>query len=145
MYLWCISFFYFFFYFFLFSTFFFVFFLNFFFFKQRTESEMRISDWSSDVCSSDLLLERNGLSGRDVHVIGYHGQTIAHRPDRGWTWQIGDGQALADALGVAVVDDFRTADVAAGGQGAPLVPVYHAARLGGGSLPAVVQIGRAHV
>src|SRR3546814_21095935 len=56
----------------------------------------------------------------------------------GVTWQFGDGQALADALGVAVVDDFRTADVAAGGQGAPLVPVYHAARLGGGSLPAVV-------
>src|SRR3546814_19850426 len=57
---------------------------------------MRISDWSADVCSSDLrrhteaataLLERNGLSVRDVHVIGYHGQTIAHRPDRGWTWQ----------------------------------------------------------
>ena len=88
--------------------------------------------------AATALLECNGLSGRDVHAIGYHGQTIAHRPDRGWTWQIGDGQALADALGVAVVDDFRTADVAAGGQGAPLVPVYHAARLGAGSLPAVV-------
>src|SRR3546814_2851631 len=67
--------------------------------------------------AATALLERNGLSGRDVHVIGYHGQTIAHRPDRGWTWQIGDGQALADALGVAVDDDFRTADVATGGQG----------------------------
>src|SRR3546814_15237819 len=59
--------------------------------------------------AATALLERNGLSGRNVHVIGYHGQTIAHRPDRGWTWQIGDGQALADALGVAVVGGFRPA------------------------------------
>src|SRR3546814_15867291 len=87
--------------------------------------------------AATALLERNGLSGRDVHVIGYHGQTIAHRPDRGWTWQIGDGQALADALGVAVVDDFRPADVAGGGQGAPPGPLSHPARLGGGSPPAL--------
>jgi anhydro-N-acetylmuramic acid kinase len=73
------------------------------------------------------LLQDAGIDAADVAVVGYHGQTIAHRPDRGWTWQIGDGAALAAAVGIAVVSDFRSADVAAGGQGAPLLPVYHAA------------------
>lgn len=62
-----------------------------------------------------------------VEIIGFHGHTIAHAPERRHTWQIGDGALLARHLGVAVVNDFRTQDVAAGGQGAPLVPVYHAA------------------
>ncbi len=62
-----------------------------------------------------------------IDVVGFHGQTITHRPERRFTWQIGDGAALARSLGVRVVNDLRGADVAAGGQGAPLVPVYHAA------------------
>ena len=73
------------------------------------------------------LLRDAGVEAAAVDVIGFHGQTVAHRPDRGWTWQIGDGQALADATGIVTVSDFRSADVAAGGQGAPLIPVYHAA------------------
>ncbi len=73
------------------------------------------------------LLHDAGLSSADIGVVGFHGQTVAHRPDRGWTWQIGDGQAIADATGIMTVFDFRSADVAAGGQGAPLLPVYHAA------------------
>lgn len=73
------------------------------------------------------LLRQAGVEPRDVGVVGMHGQTVAHRPDRGWTWQIGDGQALADATGIVTAADFRSADVAAGGQGAPLLPVYHAA------------------
>src|SRR5262249_15279792 len=60
-------------------------------------------------------------------VVGFHGQTITHRPERRFTWQVGDGLALAKALGVRVVNDLRSADVAQGGQGAPLVPIYHAA------------------
>lgn len=84
------------------------------------------------------LLAQGGHEAADIALIGYHGQTVAHRPDRGWTWQIGDGQVLADALGITVVDDFRSTDVAQGGQGAPLVPAYHAARLSAGRLPAVV-------
>ncbi len=60
-------------------------------------------------------------------VIGFHGQTILHQPARRRTWQIGDPARLAAATGLPVVFDFRSADVAAGGQGAPLVPVYHAA------------------
>ncbi len=73
------------------------------------------------------LLADAGVSAADVDVIGFHGQTIAHRPDRRWTWQIGDGAAVARATGITTVSDFRSADVAAGGQGAPLLPVYHAA------------------
>ena len=63
----------------------------------------------------------------DIDVIGFHGQTITHRPEKRFTWQIGDGAGLARATGVPVVADFRSADVAAGGHGAPLVPVYHRA------------------
>jgi anhydro-N-acetylmuramic acid kinase len=77
-----------------------------------------------------------------IDVVGFHGQTITHRPDRRFTWQLGDGAALAKALGVKVVNDLRGADVAAGGQGAPLVPVYHAALARDLTKPlAVVNVG----
>ncbi len=62
-----------------------------------------------------------------VDVVGFHGQTVLHRPEHRLTIQIGDGKALARRLGLTVVHDFRAADVAAGGQGAPLVPVFHRA------------------
>jgi len=87
------------------------------------------------------LLDNYHVSAADVHVIGYHGQTVAHRPDRGWTWQIGDGAALANVFGVPVVDDFRSADVAAGGQGAPLVPAYHRAMAGAAAPAVMLNIG----
>ena len=88
------------------------------------------------------LLADAGVKAREVDVIGFHGQTIAHRPDRGWTWQIGDGDAMARATGIVTVSDFRSADVAAGGQGAPLLPVYHAALADRLDLPvAVLNLG----
>ena len=91
------------------------------------------------------LLRSAGLRAGDVSLIGFHGQTILHRPEQKWTWQIGDGAMLARRTGIAVVNDFRSADVKAGGQGAPLVPLYHAALVNkatGLSLPvAVVNIG----
>jgi anhydro-N-acetylmuramic acid kinase len=59
-------------------------------------------------------------------VIGAHGQTVRHRPERGYTLQLIDGARLAERTGLAVVTDFRSADIAAGGQGAPLVPAFHA-------------------
>jgi anhydro-N-acetylmuramic acid kinase len=65
--------------------------------------------------------------GCSAELVGFHGQTILHQPDRRRTWQIGDAAGLAARLGVPVVYDFRSADLAAGGQGAPLAPVYHAA------------------
>ncbi|WP_165799662.1 anhydro-N-acetylmuramic acid kinase [Sphingomonas oleivorans] len=79
------------------------------------------------VAAVERLLAQAGVAAADIGVVGFHGQTIAHRPDRGWTWQIGDGAGMATALGIMVVDQFRIADVAAGGQGAPLIPVYHRA------------------
>ncbi len=67
------------------------------------------------------------LLGRfeDIDIIGFHGQTLAHDPRRRGTLQVGDGAALAAALGVPVVWDFRSDDVALGGEGAPLAPFYH--------------------
>jgi len=86
--------------------------------------------------------ETSGIALSTLDVVGFHGQTITHRPEKRFTWQLGDGAALARALGVAVVDDLRSADVAAGGQGAPLAPVYHAALTQNLERPvAVVNIG----
>ena len=69
------------------------------------------------------------LAITDVELVGFHGQTVVHHPPKdgrnGQTRQLGDGQALADRLGVPVAYDFRTLDMAAGGQGAPLAPIYH--------------------
>lgn len=78
------------------------------------------------------LLEKAGLKRTAIDVIGCHGQTILHRPKRtpesvGRTWQIGDGKVLAEETRIDVVCDFRSADIAAGGEGAPLAPAYHAA------------------
>ncbi|AWJ83367.1 anhydro-N-acetylmuramic acid kinase [Azospirillum sp. TSH58] len=73
------------------------------------------------------LLAEAGTEAAAVDLIGFHGQTIFHDPAQRRTWQIGDGARLARATGIAVVNDFRTADVAAGGQGAPLVPLFHRA------------------
>ena len=63
----------------------------------------------------------------EIDVIGFHGHTVLHAPERRLTVQIGDGPALAAAIGIDVVYDLRAADCAAGGQGAPLAPVYHRA------------------
>ena len=67
----------------------------------------------------------NGIDLARVDVVGFHGQTVLHRPERGLTVQLGDGAALSAALGVPVVYDFRAADMEKGGQGAPLVPIFH--------------------
>ncbi|MEN3950676.1 anhydro-N-acetylmuramic acid kinase [Iodidimonas sp. SYSU 1G8] len=77
----------------------------------------------------ESLLEGAGLDTDAIDLVGFHGQTLLHRPVEGWTWQIGDGALLAQELGIPVVNDFRSADVAAGGEGAPLVPLYHQALL----------------
>lgn len=73
------------------------------------------------------FMHSHGIAPDDIDVVGFHGQTALHRPERALTVQLGDGAALARSLGRPVVFDFRAADVAAGGQGAPFVPVYHRA------------------
>ena len=79
------------------------------------------------VAAIDELLRQDGVDRAKVEVVGFHGQTILHRPERKLTVQIGDGAALASRLRIPVVYDFRANDVASGGQGAPLVPVFHRA------------------
>jgi anhydro-N-acetylmuramic acid kinase len=69
----------------------------------------------------------NGIDLSSLGVVGFHGQTVVHRPEKRLTVQLGDGAALSAALGVPVVYDFRAADMGRGGQGAPLVPIFHRA------------------
>jgi anhydro-N-acetylmuramic acid kinase len=104
------------------------------------EAERIVTDAHAEAVEK-LLAENAGTA---VDLIGFHGQTVFHAPERRLTVQIGDGRALARRVGRRVAYDFRAADVAAGGQGAPLVPVYHralaaAAGLAGDTV--VVNIG----
>lgn len=88
--------------------------------------------------------EANGIKLSSVDAIGFHGQTVLHRPEQQLTVQLGDGWGLSAALGVPTVYDFRAADMDSGGQGAPLVPVYHRALALRAGLPlpaAFVNIG----
>ncbi len=86
------------------------------------------------------LVERHGLAA--VDLIGFHGHTILHLPRQGKTWQLGDAALLAALTGTDVVADFRSADVAAGGEGAPFVPLYHAALASALERPlAILNIG----
>jgi anhydro-N-acetylmuramic acid kinase len=88
------------------------------------------------------LLADAGVAADAVDLIGFHGHTILHAPEQRRTWQIGDGALLARETGIAVVDDFRGADVRAGGQGAPLVPLFHRALASGLEGPvAVLNVG----
>jgi anhydro-N-acetylmuramic acid kinase len=77
--------------------------------------------------ASLALMHSAGIGADRVTAIGSHGQTLRHRPDMSapFTWQIGDPNTLAEMTGISVVADFRRRDVAAGGQGAPLLPVFH--------------------
>jgi anhydro-N-acetylmuramic acid kinase len=81
------------------------------------------------VCVHELLRSGN-LSAEDVRAIGVHGQTVRHRPEKGFTRQINNPALLAEMTHIDVVADFRSRDVAAGGQGAPLVPAFHATVFG---------------
>jgi anhydro-N-acetylmuramic acid kinase len=98
-------------------------------------AEAALTDRHAEAVRAVLGASRAGL-------VGFHGQTILHRPEVRRTWQIGDAARLAAAVGLPVACDFRLADVAAGGQGAPLAPLYHAALAEGLPRPlAVLNLG----
>ena len=88
-------------------------------------TEWQLTDWH--VAAVESFSEQLGLTPSEIDVIGFHGQTVLHRPEQKLTVQLGDGPTLARRLGRPVVYDMRAADMEAGGQGAPLAPVYHRA------------------
>lgn len=87
--------------------------------------ELELTERHADAVCDYLVA--TGIERASIDLVGFHGQTILHRPEQRLTVQIGDGAALAAFVGLPVVYDLRAADVAAGGQGAPLAPVYHRA------------------
>ncbi|WP_350333878.1 anhydro-N-acetylmuramic acid kinase [Coralliovum pocilloporae] len=97
------------------------------------EAEMLSTDLH--VRAIEMLLTQEHLDRSAVDVVGYHGQTVWHDPARALTVQLGLGQTMADQLAMTVVDDFRSNDMAHGGQGAPLAPVYHRALARASSVP----------
>ncbi|MGB8817461.1 MAG: anhydro-N-acetylmuramic acid kinase [Rhizobiaceae bacterium] len=116
---------------------------------KREERPGNLADLERDItlrhCDAvRRFLTETGNTVESLDVIGFHGQTVLHRPEQALTVQLGDGQLLADETGIQVVYDLRANDMAHGGQGAPLVPAYHqalAASLGDIEAAAFVNIG----
>ena len=104
--------------------------------KPQAELERLVTD--AHVAAVEAFLERYAIARESVALAGLHGQTILHRPRAGLTRQLCDGARAAAALGIDVVCDFRSADVAAGGEGAPLAPLYHAAMAAGLTRPLMI-------
>ena len=75
------------------------------------------------------FIKTNNISYHDIDIVGFHGQTIYHSPNESWTWQLGDGQYLSTLINIPVVSNFRYRDICLGGQGAPLVGIWHKALL----------------
>ncbi len=90
-----------------------------------TDLERAVTDAHADAVGR--FIEEEGLEKNRIDFVGLHGQTVCHRPEKRFTRQLCDTERAAGALGIDVVAEFRQADVAAGGQGAPLAPLYHRA------------------
>jgi anhydro-N-acetylmuramic acid kinase len=93
--------------------------------SSLAEVEWSLTEWHA--LAAESFCKEFDLTAKDIDVIGFHGQTVIHRPERRLTVQLGDGALLARRLKAKIVYDMRADDIAAGGQGAPLVPVYHRA------------------
>ena len=88
------------------------------------------------------FLTQHSINSAEIDLIGFHGHTILHSPLYGKTWQIGDGKRLAQELSIDVIADFRGADIASGGEGAPLAPIFHKALAQNLDLPlCILNIG----
>ena len=109
--------------------------------KSRADWPDLLVEAEHAVTQAHIKAVRDFVGAGEVELVGFHGQTVSHRPDEGFTLQIGDGQALADELQTDVVGQFRLADMAAGGQGAPLAPLFHAALAGEDRPLGVLNLG----
>lgn len=89
--------------------------------------EQKLTEYHGDAV--DTMLSELAITAAEVDVVGFHGQTIRHLPAESLTWQLGNAQLLAERTGIQVVADFRRRDMAVGGEGAPLAPLYHQALL----------------
>ena len=108
--------------------------------ERAAQVSLTLADCYADAVRA--VLSKSGCTATDIRALGAHGQTVRHRPDSGFTIQLLNAARLAEAAGISVVHDFRSADVAAGGQGAPLVPAFHAQAFGHATHPrAIVNIG----
>jgi anhydro-N-acetylmuramic acid kinase len=97
-------------------------------FKTPTLEQIKLIENELTILHANLVnnfLSKNKIASSSVDFIGFHGQTIFHNPKKGITWQIGNAHLLAAQTKINVIADFRNRDVALGGQGAPLVPIYH--------------------
>ena len=98
--------------------------------SELNEAELKLADRklanTYGVAINEFLLS-SGINKYDVTALGLHGQTILHKPDaeKPFSLQIGDGQIVSNITGLTVVDDYRSSDINAGGQGAPLAPLFH--------------------
>lgn len=91
--------------------------------EQAGSAKIAIADISTEVIKD--LLEKSGVEAREVIAVGAHGQTIRHRPGKGFTIQLNDGPRIAANCNIDTIVDFRSADIAKHGQGAPLTPAFH--------------------
>jgi anhydro-N-acetylmuramic acid kinase len=104
--------------------------------KSRTERPSALSEVEREItdrhaAAVHAFVSQAGHQISDIGIVGFHGQTVLHRPDQGLTVQLGDGRRLASKIGIPVLFDMRANDMVHGGQGAPLVPAYHAALAAG--------------
>jgi len=107
--------------------------------ERSATAALRLTEVYSESAQAALALAHQSAS--DVRAIGAHGQTVRHRPERSFTVQLNAPAHLAELTGIDVVADFRSRDIAAGGQGAPLVPAFHAEVFASPSARVVVNIG----
>lgn len=104
--------------------------------RDLSRIEARVT--AAHVRAVEAFLQTADIARDAVDVVGFHGQTVLHQPAIGYSRQLFDGAAAASALQMPVIADFRAADLAAGGEGAPLAPVYHRALAAGLPLPQVI-------
>ncbi len=107
---------------------------------READAAQRLAAVYAQCCTA--LLAHAGMKPAQISAVGVHGQTIRHRPEAGWTRQTNDPSRLAELSGIDVIADFRSRDLAAGGQGAPLVPAFHAMVFGApGETRVICNIG----